>query len=139
LAACASGTPTTSVQIGLDAAVEFRPLTPEQAQAHLHQLCSLYAQAWQAPLPVAAKTACAYLVGLQGGHKDPVGKAQATFEGSYQRGGEYPNSPALQRVFEGFHQVAEQLPEWADHLYQPLLNAARVIHLNADKVEEADA
>jgi exodeoxyribonuclease V gamma subunit len=139
LAACASGTPTTSVQIGLDAAVKFRPLTPEQAQAHLHQLCSLYIQAWQAPLPVAAKTACAYLVGLQSGHKDPVGKAQATFEGSYQRGGEYPNSPALQRVFEGFHQVAEALPEWADHLYQPLLNAARVIHLSADKAEEADA
>ena len=139
LAACASGTPTTSVQIGLDAAVEFQPIAADTAQAHLHKLCDTYLQAWAQPLPVAAKTACAYVMGLAAEHKDPMGKAQTAFNGAHQKRGEYQDSPALQRVFNSFEDIEPTLADWATRLYEPMFKAAKVIHLSADSVEAADA
>ena len=90
-------------------------------------------------MPVAAKTACAYLMGVHGGHKDPHGKAQAAFEGGFGKRGEYQDAPALQRVFDNFGQVEDGLHTWPQRLYEPMLKAAKVIHLNADHAEEADA
>jgi exodeoxyribonuclease V gamma subunit len=139
LAACASGTPTTSVQIGFDAAIELKPIQAEQAQEHLQDLCDAYLEAWAQPLPVAAKTACAFVMGVYGGSKDPMGKAQAAFEGGFGKSGEYTGSPALQRVFTSFEDVEASLNHWATRLYEPMFKAAKVIHLNADHAEEADA
>jgi exodeoxyribonuclease V gamma subunit len=142
LAACASGTPTTSIQIGFDAAIELKPIQAEQAQEHLHNLCNAYLEAWAQPLPVAAKTACAFVMGVYGGSKDAMGKAQAAFEGGFGKSGEYTGSPALQRVFTSFEDVEDGLNHWATRLYEPMFKAAKVIHLNADSAdhaEEADA
>jgi len=142
LAACASGTPTTSVQIGFDAAIELKPIDANQAQEHLQDLCDAYLEAWAQPLPVAAKTACAYLMGVHGDHKDPQGKAQAAFEGGFGKRGEYQDSPALQRVFDNFEQIKDGLDTWPERLYEPMRKATKVIHLNADSAdhaEEADA
>jgi exodeoxyribonuclease V gamma subunit len=142
LAACASGTPTTSVQIGFDAAIELKPIKAEQAQEHLQDLCNAYLEAWAQPLPVAAKTACAFVMGVYGGSKDAMGKAQAAFEGGFGKSGEYTGSPALQRVFTSFEEIEAGLNHWATRLYDPMLKAAKVIHLNADSAdnaEEADA
>jgi exodeoxyribonuclease V gamma subunit len=139
LAACASGTPTTSVQIGFDAAIELKPIQAEQAQEHLHDLCDAYLEAWGKPLPVAAKTACAFVMGEYGGSKDPMGKAQAAFEGGFGKSSEYMDSPALQRVFTSFEDVEAGLNHWATRLYEPMFKAAKVIHLNANWAEEADA
>jgi exodeoxyribonuclease V gamma subunit len=139
LAACASGTPTTSVQIGFDAAIELKPINAEQAQEHLQDLCSAYLEAWAQPLPVAAKTACAFVMGVFGGSKDAMGKAQAAFEGGFGKSGEYTGSPALQRVFTSFEDLEADLNHWATRLYEPMFKAAKVIHLNADHAEEADA
>jgi exodeoxyribonuclease V gamma subunit len=139
LAACASGTPTTSVQIGFDAAIELKPIQAAQAQEHLQDLCDAYLEAWMQPLPVAAKTACAFVMGVYGGSKDPMGKAQAAFEGGFGKSGEYTDSPALQRVFTSFEDVEPNLNHWATRLYEPMFKAAKVIHLNADNAEEAGA
>lgn len=139
LAACASGTPTTSVQIGFDAAVEFQPIAAETAQAHLQHLCDAYLQAWAQPLPVAAKTACAYIMGLATEHKDPMGKAQMAFNGAYQKHGEYLDSSALQRVFNSFEDIQPSLADWADRLYVPMHKAAKVIHLSATGAESSDS
>jgi len=139
LAACASGTPTTSVQIGFDAAIELKPIETDTAQAHLQNLCDAYLEAWTQPLPVAAKTACAFVMGVYGGSKDPMGKAQIAFNGAHQKRGEYQDSPALQRVFTSFEEIEASLNHWATRLYEPMFKAAKVIHLNADSAEEADA
>ncbi len=139
LAACASGTPTTSVQIGFDAAIELKPIETDTAQAHLQNLCDAYLEAWTQPLPVAAKTACAFVMGVYGGSKDPMGKAQTAFEGGFGKSGEYTGSPALQRVFTSFEEIEASLNHWATRLYEPMFKAAKVIHLNADSAEEADA
>jgi len=139
LAACASGTPTTSLQIGLDAAVEFKPMDAPQAQAHLQDLCNAYAEAWAQPLPVAAKAACAWVMGIHSGSKDPMGTAQAAFDGGHHKDGEYKDSPALQRVFNRFEDVATGLAQWATRLYEPMLKAAEVTHLSAEHAGGADA
>jgi exodeoxyribonuclease V gamma subunit len=139
LAACASGSPTTSVQIGFDAAIELKPIKTEQAQEHLQDLCDAYLEAWAQPLPVASKTACAFVMGVYGGSKDAMGKAQAAFEGGFGKSSEYTGSPALQRVFTSFEDVEADLNHWATRLYEPMFKAAKVIHLNADHAEEADA
>jgi exodeoxyribonuclease V gamma subunit len=139
LAACASGTPTTSVQIGFDAAIELKPIETDTAQAHLQNLCDAYLEAWTQPLPVAAKTACAFVMGVYSGSKDPMGKAQTAFEGGFGKSGEYTGSPALQRVFTSFEEIEASLNHWATRLYEPMFKAAKVIHLNADSAEEADA
>jgi exodeoxyribonuclease V gamma subunit len=131
LAACASGVPTTSVQIGLDAAVELQPIAADAAQAQLQDLCDAYQAAWAQPLPIAAKTACVYWMALKGDGKDPLAKAKTTFDGAHQKRGEYQDSPALQRVFNRFDDVADALPAWAERLYAAMHNAAKVIHLDA--------
>jgi len=61
LAGCASGLVLTSVQLGVDGAVAFRPLTPDAALHLLRQLAHCYLAAWDAPLPLACKTAWTYL------------------------------------------------------------------------------
>jgi exodeoxyribonuclease V gamma subunit len=139
LAACASGTPTTSVQIGFDAAIELKPINADKAQAHLQDLCDAYSHAWAQPLPVAAKTACALVMGVHGGSKDAIGKAQAEFEGGHNKEGEYKRSPALQRVFTNFEDIEVSLTHWATRLYEPMFKAAKVIHLSADSAVEANA
>jgi exodeoxyribonuclease V gamma subunit len=142
LAACASGTATTSVQIGFDAAIELKSIDTEQAQEHLKNLCDAYLEAWIQPLPVAGKTACAFVMGVHGGSKDPMGKAKTAFNGAHQKRGEYQDSPALQRVWTSFEEIEASLNPWATRLYEPMFKAAKVIHLNADNAdhaEEADA
>ena len=130
------------MQIGFDAAIELKPIKAEQAQEHLKDLCDAYLEAWAQPLPVAAKTACAFVMGVFGGSKDAMGKAQAAFEGGFGKSGEHTNSPALQRVFTSFEDVEADLKNWATRLYEPMFKAAKVIHLSADSAdhaEEADA
>jgi exodeoxyribonuclease V gamma subunit len=138
LVACASGTPTTSVQIGFDAAIELKPIKAERAQEHLQDLCDAYLEAWAQPLPVAAKTACAFVMGVFGGSKDAMGKAQVAFEGVFGKSGEYIGSPALQRVFNSFEDLEASLNHWATRLYEPMFKAAKVIHLNGDSVYHAE-
>lgn len=130
LAACASGIPTTSMQIGLDATVQFAPIDSTQALNHLQQLCDVYLEAFTHPLPVAAKTACAYWTHLHAPDNDPVAKARSVFEGGHQRTGELEQSSALQRVFQNFDELAPHLHVWAERLYAPMHQAAQLVQLD---------
>ena len=66
----------------------FKPLTRLAAVAVLNRLATAYTQAWATPLPVACKTAWAYLQAQQQRAaqpdkpgKDPHEAAQEVFEG----------------------------------------------------------
>jgi hypothetical protein len=61
------------------------------------------------------------------------------FNGAYQKHGEYQDSPALQRVFNSFEDIAPSLADWADRLYAPMHKAAKVIHLSATSAESSDS
>jgi len=145
LVACASGTPTISVQIGLNGAVQLDALAQSDALAELQNLATLYQEAWHKPLPVARKTACAFVMAMQANQdKEPsateiaLQAAQQVFDGNRNLTGEYESSTTLQRVFHSFANLQNELPEMAQRLYGDMVKSARL--LSAMKsTEEADA
>ena len=130
LAGCASGLHLTSVMVGVDGQVVLPPMSAETAHAVLARLTKAYAQAWRQPLPVAVKTALAWLhtqaANLQlppdKPPKDPHAAARLVFE--TQPGarfpGEWEQSAYLQRAFASYDDLEEGLPHWAQALYGDL-------------------
>lgn len=134
LIACASGTPTTSVQIGLNGSVQLDALAAPDALAELQNLAALYQEAWVQPLPVARKTACAFLAAHpRSQEEDPTAwdaalqTAQQVFDGNRNLTGEYESSTALQRVFNSFDDVKNALPAMASRLYGTMVRNARLL------------
>jgi exodeoxyribonuclease V gamma subunit len=151
LVACASGTPTTSVQIGLNGAVQLDPLSPSHALAELQNLVALYQEAWQKPLPVARKTACAFVMAMPANQDEEqkenqaqsaidiaLQAAQQVFDGNRNLTGEYESSTTLQRVFHGFADLQNELPDMAQRVYGAMVKSARLLS-TAKANEEADA
>jgi exodeoxyribonuclease V gamma subunit len=118
LAACAAGTPVTGYLVARDAVVEIAAIDCDSACARLAELVALWRANLDQPLPVAARTALAFL-------RD--GKAESVYDGS-----ELPNDagpppegaePALARLWPDFDALAAQ-PGWpavAEQLYRPLV------------------
>jgi exodeoxyribonuclease V gamma subunit len=142
LAACASGMPLTCVQLGLDGEVVFNPLAQDNAMAILQRLVTVYLAAWQRPLPVACKTAWAYLQTQAKAEylaqtqpdkypPDPHEVARATFEGGRWTG-ERNESAYLARAFVSYDDIESELPEWAQALYGDM--ARHVQLMGADEV-----
>jgi exodeoxyribonuclease V gamma subunit len=143
LVACASGTPTTSVQIGLNGAVQLDALSQSDALAELQNLVTLYHEAWHKPLPVARKTACAFvmteLTSQDTNAKDvALQAAQVVFDGNRNLTGEYESSTTLQRVFHSFADLQNELPDMAERIYGKMVKSARLLS-SAKASEEADA
>jgi len=124
LVACASG---LSMTTGLVASDDTLLLAPIEQDAALKTLGNLL-QAWQSgmrqPLPVAVKTAFAWL-----GQTDPL-KAEAAARKAYEgdgqtTDGERRESPALARQFADYNALIadETFVDWCDALYRPLLEA----------------
>lgn len=135
LVACASGTPTTSVQIGLNGVVQFGALPQAKALTLLQDMMALYQEAWHRPLPIARKTACAYLA-AQHFETDitptaALQVAQQVFEGQRHKAGEFETSSTLQRVFKNFADLQDELPSLAERIYGTM-----VAHVTTN---EADA
>jgi exodeoxyribonuclease V gamma subunit len=152
LVACASGLSLTSVQLGLDGQVVLEPLAQQDALDLLQGLVDAYQQAWLRPLPVACKTAWAYLQALAKNErlareqpdrpdkqKDPHEVAQAVFDDVVKGACERSLSPYLSRAFEGYEDLEDELPEWAATLYGALFAQARVTADTAADAEEDDA
>ncbi|MGE8313145.1 MAG: exodeoxyribonuclease V subunit gamma [Pseudomonas protegens] len=124
LLACASGYSLTTALVASDDSLLLPPLEQEVARQILGNLL----QAWQAgmrqPLPVAIKTAFAWL-----GQSDPdkaAAAARKTYDGDGQNSeGERRQSPALARQFADYNALIadETFSGWAETLYRPLLNA----------------
>ena len=136
LAACASGMSLVSVQLGLDEQVVFNGMAKEEALEILHRLVTAYKAAWERPLPVACKTAWAYLQAQIKADrlaidkpdkevKDPHEAAQLVFEGDYYKG-ELTESAYLARTFEDYEDIEEELPYWAKLLYGDMAQHVQV-------------
>jgi len=137
LAGCAMGLELTSVQLGVDGEVVFVPLPAPQALRVLKQLADVYAQACRQLLPVACKTALAYLqaeinnsdlIAQDKPPKDPHDAAETAFDGdSRGENSERDESTYLQRAFDSYADLADGLPTWAPVLYADLLQQARPV------------
>ncbi|RFO95127.1 exodeoxyribonuclease V subunit gamma [Rhodoferax lacus] len=153
LVACASGIRLTSVQMGLDGQVVLEPLAPPEAIGILATLVDAYQQAWLRPLPVACKTAWAYLQAEAKNarlareqpekpekQKDPHEAAQGVFDDVIKGACERSKSPYLSRAFESYQDLEDELPHWAQALYGALFAQARVTaDAAAQNAEEEEA
>ncbi len=122
-AAC--GEPATGFLIGVDATLKLQAAVADEAAAaaQLAELLRLWRIGTQQPLPVALKTALAWLEGK------PAGAARMTYEGNRHLRGE-GQEPCLARVFPTFADL--QNPDLepgfeplARRLYEPLRLWAR--------------
>ena len=131
LAACAGGMNVVSVQLGLDDHVVFNPLSVDEARAALKRLVTAYQAAWQRPLPVACKTAWAYLQvqmkndrpdadGAGKEPKDPHEVAEPFFTGGFNTTGERQESAYLARAFADYEDIEAGLALWAEPIYGDL-------------------
>ncbi|KTC50243.1 hypothetical protein AO262_33545 [Pseudomonas fluorescens ABAC62] len=100
------------------------PLEKAAAQDILNNLLLAWRSAMRAPLPVAVKTAFAWL-----SQTDPV-KAHAAASKAYEgdgltTDGERRETPALTRQFPDYAALvaSEEFEGWCETLYRPLLNA----------------
>jgi exodeoxyribonuclease V gamma subunit len=124
LVACASGMALTTALVASDDSLLLAPLDAAAARKILCDLLMAWQSGMRQPLPIAVKTAFAWL-----GQTDPV-KAQAAARKAYEgdgqtTDGERRESPALARQFADYDALAadETFPDWCDALYRPLLEA----------------
>ena len=143
LLANANALPVTTHIVAPDAIVQLRPLDTADAQYHLGALLAAFAAGLRAPLPLARKTAFAWLRVEAANAKAPPDKqksaaalADATAavasrhydhsDGEHGRG-EVDEEPALARSWPDFAALrAAGFEDWL-HLYRPLLDAACVV------------
>ncbi len=125
LVACASGLSLTTALVASDDTLLLEPMEPARAIRFLGDLLLAWQAGMRQPLPVAVKTAFAWL-----SQTDPL-KAEAAarkaYEGDGQTSeGERRESPALSRQYADFDALLEDetFAGWCDALYRPLLEAS---------------
>jgi exodeoxyribonuclease V gamma subunit len=124
LVACASGLSMTTALVASDDSLLLAPMDAEPARRILGDLLLAWQSGMRQPLPVAVKTAFAWL-----GQSDPV-KAEAAARKAYEgdgvnTDGERRESVALVRQFADYDALVadETFTDWCDALYRPLLEA----------------
>ena len=119
LAGCAVGMNLKTLVIGSDSVIEIEPIAKAEAQEQLKTLVEAWNIGMQAPLPVACKTAFAY---LSAAPEKAMEDAQAKYEGDDWNSGEVDYDAYLSRFFPNFANLKpeaehEGFVDWAVTLY----------------------
>jgi len=140
LAACADHLPVQTLVIAADVVIEIPTIDQAEAYATLKSLVEAYHQGMQAPLPVACKTAFAWLAASAGSDQDKaLEKALSRYQGDDWTSGEVKYDAYLTRFFPNFASLNQSHLEtaqksdlnsdqdkafqyWAETLYQPAFN-----------------
>ncbi|MBK1648159.1 exodeoxyribonuclease V subunit gamma [Rhabdochromatium marinum] len=115
--------PTHTRLLGPLSDIELPPMDWKDARAHLLTLLHIYGQGLTEPLPLACKTALAFLRTAANSKAKP--SARIAYEGDgYQLSGENSEHPGYQRFWPSYDDlVADQrFTTLATQLYQPLLD-----------------
>ncbi|MCQ8127701.1 exodeoxyribonuclease V subunit gamma [Methylomonas rivi] len=121
LAACADGLPAQSFIAAADGIITLQPLPQAEALDHLQTLLEAWRQGMRAPLPVACRTAFAW---LNAPEDKALETAQAQYDGDDWNPGEVDFDAYLERFFPSFaslyHSETADFEHWASALYRPL-------------------
>ncbi len=127
LAGCAAGLKLTSVMLGADREVQLPPLRQKEAAALLQALTDAWRQGMSSPLPVACKTAFAWLTANRSQQAEPQGDefawqaAHVAYEGGKNAFGELAESTSLQKCYPQFAAMPRAaFSHWVEVLYAPL-------------------
>ncbi|MDR1890482.1 MAG: exodeoxyribonuclease V subunit gamma [Zoogloeaceae bacterium] len=121
VAAAASGLNLTSLLVGEDETVNFAPLSADDARRILADWLDGWREGMTRPLPVACKTAFAWLAAR--GKAAPEAKAATCYDGDdFNLAGEASQSPTLARAYPDFAAITRngEFHEWVERLYAPL-------------------
>lgn len=123
LVSCACGLPLNTALVASDETLMLHTLDKEAAGAILNELLTAWQHGMRQPLPVAVKTAFAWL-------GQPADKAEAAARKAYEGDGETSNgerreSIALYRQFPDFDALmeSEEFAGWCETLYKPIHDA----------------
>jgi exodeoxyribonuclease V gamma subunit len=124
LAACAVGLETWTLVAAADDVIEMPPMDQEKAAEHLRILLEAVYRGMLDPLPVACKTAFAWLATRKGRPGKEAKEARDCYEGSDWKAGEVTYDPYLARFFPTFaelHQADSGIgfESWIEKLYGP--------------------
>ncbi|MCD2448989.1 exodeoxyribonuclease V subunit gamma [Methylicorpusculum oleiharenae] len=123
LATCASGMAVQSILAGADTELDIAPLPQADALELLKTLAEAWYQGMQAPLPVACRTAFAWLGAPP---VSAMAAAQEQYDGGDWKPGEVDFDPYLARFFPTFISLNPDLFEaWAVLLYQAAFQQIR--------------
>ncbi len=128
--------PLTTLVLSKVGKVELPPLPPDQARGHLAELLRALEEGLRHPLPLATRTAFAWLKG--GGD---AGAARQTYDGGYNQQGEVETNPYLARVYPDFAALTADgtFTRLAETLYGPLLAALPAAANKQTLAGQADA
>ncbi|MFI3185994.1 MAG: exodeoxyribonuclease V subunit gamma, partial [Methylococcaceae bacterium] len=120
LAGCAIGLDLQTRVVGSDTVIEIAPIAQAEALAQLKILIESWQLGMQYPLPVACKTAFAW---LSAAPDKALDAAQSAYEGDDWNRGEVDYDAYLGRFFPSFisltpETASEGFVAWADTLYQ---------------------
>ena len=126
VAAAAGDLPLTTLLVGEDVSLQFAPLERQSAEQILRQWLEGWRAGLEAPLPVALKTAIAWLSSGGDGVEDEAKAEEAarkTYEGDYNHRGEVQGSASLARQYPDFAALVAdgEFYAWSHDLYQSLL------------------
>jgi exodeoxyribonuclease V gamma subunit len=130
LAGCAAGLRLHTLQAGADGVVGLAPLEPEQARQWLDDLSAAWLDGLTAPLPVACRTAFAWLDRLDKGEDAALRAAADIYQGIWGRPGEAQQDAYLARAFPSLEALLAVPADgrgfgyWAQRLYGPLAGSA---------------
>lgn len=123
LVACACELPLSTALVASDETLMLDPLEKDAAVTTLNHLLMAWLRGMQQPLPVAVKTAFAWL-------GQPADKAEAAARKAYEgdgqtTDGERRESTALARQFADFDALmdSEEFAGWCETLYKPIYDA----------------
>ncbi len=127
LVANALAGPVTTELVGLDTGLSLQPVPDELARSHLAQVLRAWDAGQRRPLPLACRTAMAWLDAAAGGKHDPMEKALITYTGNEHTPGEAQRDPYLLRVYPQADWLLADpdFARWRDALYRPLHQAVQ--------------
>lgn len=136
--------PLTTMVVGKLASVELLPLSVAEVESHLGRLLGMWAEGMRRPLPLAPKTAFAWLAetgdagGLDESAFDPTAqptpgvrlnlpstKVVNEYDGAFKKKGEVETSAYLQRAYPSFEMLfaSGEFQHLAETLLRPLTRA----------------
>lgn len=123
----ATGAATQTFVIAQESSISFASLDAERAQQIVQDWLECWYSGLNAPIPVALKTAMAFLKDQADTEKKgkPHNSAQTAYEGGFNTTGEVQQSAALARQYPSYADLLadETFADWTDLLYGALFNA----------------
>ncbi|MDC0663373.1 exodeoxyribonuclease V subunit gamma [Marinobacter sp. SS21] len=107
--------------------VTLPPLARERADELMTDLLTAWLTSLRTPLPLAPKTAFAWIAGNAKSEEKGLADARAVYEGGFKQSGEMDQSPALRRAFPSFDALVAGggFQQWSERLYRPLWQAVK--------------